>query len=797
MACFEPTIDYVVTKIPRWTFEKFPEADETLTTQMKSVGEAMSIGRTFKESLQKGIRSMEVKRFGFGLDANDKWLNAKRGKVNADGSKVEWPIEKTKLRRKLTQPSQGRFYYIRYAFKMGWSIDDVYELTHIDPWFLDQFKQLVDFEDTLCSYDSLGAVPRDVLFTAKQYGYSDAQLANLYLGRIASETILQVRARRKELGITPVFKLVDTCAAEFEAATPYYYSTYESPYTVNGEPTYDNEVRVSDNPKVMILGGGPNRIGQGIEFDYCCVQAAFASRELEYEAVMVNSNPETVSTDYDTSDLLFFEPLTLEDVLNIYDKLNERDGVKGVIVQYGGQTPLNLAHGLVEAGVRLLGTDVDSIDLAEDRERFKQLCSDLDVRQPANGIAYNVDQAIEIANKISYPVLVRPSFVLGGRAMETVFDDDQLRHYMAIALGASDLDDQPILIDKFLSEAVECDVDVICDATPGASGEVGPAEDASALVAGVMEHIEEAGIHSGDSACAIPPHSLPDEVVAEIKDKSRALARALRVSGLMNVQWAVRRSDGGHEVFVIEVNPRASRTVPFVSKATGRPWARLAAKVMAGHSLADLGVDDEIVPEHTSVKESVFPFSKFPGVDVILGPEMRSTGEVMGIDPGFPIAFAKAQMAAGNHLPTSGTVFLSVRDSDKPAARACATRLLDMGFVLKVTSGMYRHLEESGVDLAHVERLNKISEGRPNAADLIKNHELDLIINTPTRKGINTDEGMLRALAVRFAVPMVTTVTGAAAAVQAIDALRADTWTVRALQDYTGAAARPIGQPVR
>ncbi len=805
VACFEPTIDYVVTKIPRWTFEKFPEADETLTTQMKSVGEAMSIGRTFKESLQKGIRSMEVKRFGLGLDANDKWLNARRGVKNADGSDIEWPIDETKLSRKLTVPSQGRMYYLRYAFKMGWSIDRVYEATKIDRWYLDQLKQLVDFEDVLAGYDKLEDVPREILFKAKQLGYSDPQLASLYLGAINTETILRVRAHRKSLSVTPVYKLVDTCAAEFEAATPYYYSTYETPVRRVGdgglaEEVADDEVRVTDKKKVIILGGGPNRIGQGIEFDYCCVQAAFAADELGYESVMVNSNPETVSTDYDTSDLLFFEPLTLEDVLNLCERLNggafgdrtSKNLVHGVIVQFGGQTPLNLAHGLEDAGVPIIGTTVDSIDLAEDRKRFSKLINELGVMQPANGIAHDVDEAINIANQIGYPVLVRPSFVLGGRAMATVFDDEQLRYYMAIALGASDLAGQPILIDQFLSEAVECDVDVVGDWGFGNATDPAPqppTPQSQSLICGVMEHIEEAGIHSGDSACTIPPYSLPAEVVAELKSLSRKLAESLAVRGLMNVQWAVRRPGGGrdkHEIYVIEVNPRASRTVPFVSKACGVPWALIAAKVMIGNQLDELGVTEEVIPTHTSVKESVFPFSKFPGVDVILGPEMRSTGECMGADREFPLAFAKSQMSAGVSLPTDGKVFLSVRNSDKPAVETIARGLVDLGLKVFTTGGTHDHLARCGVKTT---RLHKISEGRPNAADMITNGELALVINTPTRKGPATDEGKLRATAIRFNVPMITTLTAATCAVEAIAALRESTWTVNALQDYFPASA--------
>jgi carbamoyl-phosphate synthase large subunit len=800
-----------------------------LTTQMKSVGEAMSIGRTFKESLQKGIRSMEVKRFGLGLDANDKWLNARRGKKNADGSAVEWPIDEMKLSRKLTVPSQGRMYYLRYALKMGWSIDRVYAATKIDKWYLDQLKQLVDFEDVLVGYERLEDVPREVLFKAKQYGYSDPQLANLYLGEINTDTILRVRAWRKGLGVVPVYKLVDTCAAEFEAKTPYYYSTYETPVRQIGDDgsvteVVEDEVRVTGKKKVIILGGGPNRIGQGIEFDYCCVQAAFAADEMGYESVMVNSNPETVSTDYDTSGLLFFEPLTLEDVLNLCERLNggafgDADSgghVHGVIVQFGGQTPLNLAHGLEKAGVPIIGTAVDSIDLAEDRKRFSKLIEELGIKQPANGIALDVDEAIKIANKIGYPVLVRPSFVLGGRAMATVYDDEQLKYYMAIALGASDLAGQPILIDQFLSEAVECDVDVVGDYGGRGSGigyrvsEEGQAGDASshdgssssgprtpnpetrALVCGVLEHIEEAGIHSGDSACTIPPYSLPGEVVEELKSLSRRLAEALSVRGLMNVQWAVRRPGegrGGHEIYVIEVNPRASRTVPFVSKACGISWALVAAKVMIGRQLSELGVTEEIVPKHTSVKESVFPFSKFPGVDVILGPEMRSTGECMGADLSFPMAFAKSQMSAGVPLPTEGKVFLSVRDSDKPAVEGIARGLVEMGFEVCTTGGTHAHLLGCGVETI---RLHKISEGRPNAVDLIKNGEIGLVINTPTRKGPATDEAKLRATAIRFNTPMITTLTAASCAVEAIGALREGAWEVRALQDYFPEGVRQV-----
>jgi carbamoyl-phosphate synthase large subunit len=810
VACFEPTIDYVVTKIPRWTFEKFPEADETLTTQMKSVGEAMSIGRTFRESFQKGIRSMEVKRFGFGLDRNDKWLSAQRSTGSASSTMLpaggstssavspappaseapEFPIGLDKLRRKLSVPSQGRPYYIRYAFKMGWTIEQVFALTKIDPWFLDQLKQLVDFEDVLCAYRTLDEVPAEVLWEAKRSGYSDAQLANLYLGAINVDTILAVRARRKALGIEPVYKLVDTCAAEFEAATPYYYSTYERPFTVVGSGkggssstlVFDDEVRVTDKKKIVILGGGPNRIGQGIEFDYCCVQAAYAAQELGFESVMINSNPETVSTDYDTSDLLFFEPLTLEDVLNICERLNgaplgQKGNLLGAIVQFGGQTPLNLAHGLQKAGVPIIGTSVDSIDHAEDRDRFAKLLKQLQIRQPDNGIARSLEQAIEIAQRIGYPVLVRPSYVLGGRGMETCFHRDQLLTYMKTAVDVSELANAPVLIDRFLSEAIECDVDVVADFHPAN-------DKPTTMICGVMEHIEEAGIHSGDSACAIPPFSLPQHVIDSLIDQSRRLAEALKVCGLMNVQYAITRPSDqqkDYEIHVLEVNPRASRTVPFVSKATGVSWARVAAKVMAGQRLIDLDVSENLNPPQTSVKESVFPFSKFPGVDIILGPEMRSTGEVMGVDAQFPIAFAKSQMAAGGPLPTGGKVFLSVRESDKKYVVALAQQLLDLGFAIVATGGTHRWLKQHGIE---VERVNKISEGRPNALDVIKNGELTLIFNTPTRKGMTTDEGQLRAAAVRFNVPIITTMTGAMAAVKAIAGLRGEPWGVRAVQDY-------------
>ena len=785
-ACFEPSIDYVVTKIPRWTFEKFPEADETLTTQMKSVGEAMSIGRTFQESLQKGIRSMEVKRFGFGLDHNDKWLVAQRG------GDAEWPIPDEKLVRKLSVPSQGRLYYVRYAFKMGWSLERIHDLSKIDPWFLDQFAQLCAFEEELLEFDRLEDVPTEVLAEAKQRGYSDQQLAYVYHGAHSVENELAVRAVRKAADIEPVYKLVDTCAAEFEALTPYYYSTYETPYHVVGDDdvsrvVFDDEIRVSETPKIVILGGGPNRIGQGIEFDYCCVQAAFACRDMGLESVMINSNPETVSTDFDTSDLLFFEPLTLEDVLNVMERLNgggidvaERSGgVVGALVQFGGQTPLNLARGMVTSGVPLIGTDLDSIDLAEDRDRFQAMLEELGLRQPPNGIAYSLEEAVEIAARIGYPVLVRPSYVLGGRGMETCFDEEALRRYMRVAVDVSELAHAPVLIDRFLSEAIEIDVDVIAD-YPVASGpsHTGPSR---AVVCGVMEHIEEAGVHSGDSGCVLPPYSLPSSLRCEIREQARRLAERLNVRGLMNVQMAVKNET----IYIIEVNPRASRTVPFVAKATGQAWPRLAARVMMGASLDELGVAEDLPeahgPAHYAVKEPAFPFERFPGVDIILGPEMRSTGEVMGWHKALPVALAKAKMGAGVFLPTEGSVFLSVRDSDKPQMVDVARALVSMGFTVYTTSGTRELLAQHSID---TKVLRKISEGaRPNILDKIENGEIDLIINTPTRKGAATDEGRLRSAAVRRGVPIITTITGGLAAVQAISALRAGKWTVAALQD--------------
>ena len=753
-ACFEPTIDYVVTKIPRFAFEKFPEADATLTTQMKSVGETMAIGRTFKESLQKALRGLEVGRFGLGCDRRDRWGTA------------DHPTA-AEITQKLSTPNGERVWYLRYALKAGMTIDDIHARTRIDRWFLHAIQELVAVEDELGAVGGLEAATPELLLKAKQHGFVDRQLATIWNCPEAD-----VRRVRKGYGIEAVFKSVDTCAAEFEAYTPYYYSTYEAGSRTLPDPgtavpglSVEDEVRPSTGkPRIMILGGGPNRIGQGIEFDYCCVQAAVALRGAGYEVIMVNSNPETVSTDYDTSDHLFFEPLTVEDVLNVHDRMKP----EGVIVQFGGQTPLNLAKPLEAAGVPIIGTSVDSIDVAENRKRFAALVEQIGLRQPANGTAVDVATALHTARKIGFPILVRPSFVLGGRDMKIVYSEDELEAYMTrVAPDVSR--DRPVLIDQFLDNATEVDVDCLSDGT-------------RAVIGGVMQHIEEAGVHSGDSACVIPPYSLPAAVVAEIKAQTIKLAAALNVKGLMNIQFAVSGNRPGAEplVYILEANPRASRTIPFVSKATGVPLARLAALVMVGKSLDDLGVFDEVVPKHYSVKESVFPFNKFPGVDIILGPEMKSTGEVMGIDDDLAMAFAKSQLGASAPLPSSGTVFVSVADRDKEGVVPVVKGFLEMGYRLITTRGTARFLLARGIT---VEVVPKIAEGRPNLLDLMKNGQVALIINTPSGRGSSTDERKIRAGAVANRVTCITTLAAAHAAVDACRALRERELTVVALQD--------------
>jgi carbamoyl-phosphate synthase large subunit len=719
-ASFEPTIDYCVVKVPRFTFEKFPQADPTLTTQMKSVGEAMAIGRTFKEALQKALRSLEIKRFGLCGDGNEKRVDAET------------------LRLKLAIPNAERVFHLAQAFQDGMSIDEVFELTKIDRWFLHNVKQIVEEQGILAHTD---------LRRAKKLGFSDRQLAVTH-GISESE----IRETRKAAGVVPTYRLVDTCAAEFEAFTPYYYSTYGT----------ENEMRRTDRPKIMILGGGPNRIGQGIEFDYCCVHAAFALREIGFETIMVNSNPETVSTDYDTSDKLYFEPLTLEDVLNIY----EQELPEGVIVQFGGQTPLNLAEGLKAAGVPIIGTQPESIEMAEDRKLFAAMLDKLGLRQTPSGSAVSAEEAIAIAERIGYPVLVRPSFVLGGRAMELVYNADDLRRYMQSAIEVSS--DRPVLVDRFLEDAIEVDVDCIAD------GE-------TSVIGAIMEHIEQAGIHSGDSACVIPTFSLPDAVLEQIRTATKAMARELKVRGLMNVQFAVK----GNDVYVLEVNPRASRTVPFVSKAIGVPLAKLAAKVMTGKTLGELGFTREIMPKHFSVKEAVFPFLRYQGIDIALGPEMKSTGEVMGIDADLGLAYAKSQMAAPPPLPKSGSVFISVKDSDKQGVIPLAREFVELGFQIISTSGTWSALKAAGVP---VTKVHKIREGRPNVLDLVTNRDIDFIINTPSGKIPREDEVRIRNASLAQKIPIMTTVRAAQASANGIRSLQRSSLHVKTLQEYHGNA---------
>jgi len=735
MACFEPTIDYVVTKIPRFAFEKFPEAESMLTTQMKSVGETMAIGRTFKESFQKALRGLEVGSFGFGCDGKDRW-----------GTPEQPPLEE--VRSKLSVPNDQRVWNLRYAIKYGMSVEEIHEVTGIDPWFLENLLEIVEMEEQLRAVGKLKELPDAMLRQAKQFGFSDRQLAHLL-----HATEMDVRRHRKERGIVATFKSVDTCAAEFEAYTPYFYSTYE-----------DEDETPAKQPgqrRIVILGGGPNRIGQGIEFDYCCCHASFALRELGIESIMVNSNPETVSTDYDTSDQLFFEPLTTEDVLNICDRMQP----DGVIVQFGGQTPLNLARALANAGVPIIGTSVDTIEDAEDREKFAELLRKLDLKQPANGIARTMSQARTVAARVGFPALVRPSFVLGGRAMEICYDESQFERFVAEAFIVAE--GQPVLIDRFLEDATEVDVDAIADGH-------------QVIVAGIMEHIEEAGVHSGDSACAIPPYSLPGPVIEEIREATRAMAERLQVRGLMNVQFAVKWEEGRPHVYVIEVNPRASRTVPFVSKATGMPLAKAAAKVMAGVSLAEQGYHDDPIPRHVSIKEAVFPFMKFAGVDIVLGPEMKSTGEVMGISERFSIAFAKSQLAAGTVLPKSGKIFLSVADRAKQHMVGLAERLERMGYELLATKGTAEQLRAIGVKVVQVK---KLQEGHPNLIDYMIDGDLQLVMNTPSGKGARTDEGKIRAAAVSHGIPCLTTIQAADAAVRAMEAMREEEMGVQAVQD--------------
>jgi carbamoyl-phosphate synthase large subunit len=715
-ACFEPTIDYCVVKVPRFTFEKFPQAETTLTTRMKSVGEAMAIGRTFKEALQKALRSLEIKRFG----------------LCGDGANKD--VDPETLRLRLAIPNAERIFYLAQAFQDGMSIDEVFELTKIDRWFLRNVAEIVAETRCLKAKD---------LNRAKKLGFSDRQLA-VANGLSATE----IRAKRQAAGVLPTYRLVDTCAAEFEAYTPYYYSTYGD----------ENERRESGQRKVIILGGGPNRIGQGIEFDYCCVHAAFALRELGFETIMVNSNPETVSTDYDTSDKLYFEPLTLEDVLNICDQ----EKPDGVFVQFGGQTPLNLANGLKAAGVSILGTQPESIETAEDRQLFATMLDRLGLRQTPNGSATSTEEAVAIARKIGYPVLVRPSFVLGGRAMELVYNEEDLRRYMASAIAVTP--DRPVLIDRFLEDAIEVDVDCISD------GE-------TTVIGAIMEHIEEAGIHSGDSACVIPTFSLSQKVLDEISAATRAMARELNVRGLMNVQFAVK----GNDVYVLEVNPRASRTVPFVSKAIGVPLAKLAAKVMTGKSLRELGFIKEIVPKHFSVKEAVFPFLRYEGLDISLGPEMKSTGEVMGMDVDLGLAYAKSQMAAPPPLPKKGKVFVSVKDADKEAVIPVAREFVKLGFEIISTSGTAKALTKAKIK---VTKVFKIHEGRPNVLDRIKNGDINFIINTPSGKIPREHEVVIRNAALAAKIPIMTTVRAALASANGIRSLQKRKVQVRSLQEY-------------
>ena len=726
-ASFEPTTDYVVTKIPRFTFEKFPGADTSLTSAMKSVGEAMAIGRTFKESFQKALRSLEIGAKGF--------VGPKKFEQKID--------DLQRVREGISVATAERVFWLRQGFLHGMSNGEIFELCAIDPWFLEQLRQLVEIELQLRA-TSLAKIDVELMRTAKEAGFSDQLIAELI-----GSSRQPVRKKREKLGIMTNFRLVDTCAAEFEAFTPYYYSSYGS----------ENEIKQTDKEKIMILGGGPNRIGQGIEFDYCCVHASYALREAGYETVMVNSNPETVSTDYDTSDKLFFEPLTLEDVLEIYFQ----EGCSGAIVQFGGQTPLNLASELEAHGVHIIGTSPAMIDAAEDRNLFRDILSRVDLKQPKNRIAHSQEQAYELAGEIGFPILLRPSFVLGGRGMFIVYDMEEMKGIIREVFDAAP--GKPVLLDKFLEDAFELDVDCISD------GE-------TTVIGGVLQHVEFAGVHSGDAAMVMPPHTLSAEMLEKVRVATYALAKELKVVGLMNVQYAIKDD----ELYIIEVNPRASRTVPFVSKAIGVPLAKLAARIMAGEKLADLGFTKEIIPPYWAVKESVFPFNRFPGAPVMLSPEMRSTGEVMGLDKDLGVAFAKSQMAAKPSLPDAGDVFISVKDADKQRAVDIAKGLSALGFGIIATAGTGKLLKENGIKVKNVCRL---SEGRPNVIDLIKNNKIALIINTPQGTVPRQNENQIRTEAVKHNICIMTTISAASAAVEGIKALREKGYQVRSIQSYS------------
>jgi carbamoyl-phosphate synthase large subunit len=737
-ASFEPTIDYVVTKIPRFAFEKFPGSEAVLTTQMKSVGEAMAIGRTFQESFQKALRSLEVGRFGFG------------------GDREETLPDLEKIKYSLRVPNPDRIFSIRDGFLSGLSVQAIFELTNIDPWFLQKMREITDVELSIKGR-KLDSVKKEEMLETKRMGFSDRQIA--YLTGTNEDT---VRAYRKDLGVIPSYKTVDTCAAEFEALTPYHYSTYEE----------ESEILPSTKRKVMILGGGPNRIGQGIEFDYCCCHASYALRAAGFETIMVNSNPETVSTDYDTSDRLYFEPLTREDVLNII----EAEKPEGVIIQFGGQTPLKLSVPLLKylqdtnSTTKIWGTSPDSIDIAEDRERFEATCQEIGIMQPNNGLARSEEEAVLIAQRVGYPVVVRPSYVLGGRGMEVVYSDAELEDYMRRAIIIEP--EHPVLIDHFLEGAIEVDVDAIAD------------QEGNVTIGGIMEHIEEAGIHSGDSACSIPTFSLPPEVLATIRKWTISLAKSLNVIGLMNIQYAVQLNNNNlkeSKVFILEANPRASRTVPYVSKAINVPLVNYASRIMAGSTLSELGLTEEVIPKHISIKEAVLPFAKFAGTDTILGPEMRSTGEVMGIDTEFGRAFAKAQLGAGTHLPLEGTVFISVNDRDKSGISTVAEAFVELGFKVVATEGTHKVLRRNSIESKQV---LKVHEGRPNISDIMKNGQIQLIVNSPSGEEAKTDGKMIRRTAMAYKIPVITTLAAAKAAIAAIRALQTGGISVTALQDY-------------